>query len=145
MATPTLITVTGDLAPSLQAVKVKFKIPTLLRYTTGPDVILPSTIEAVVAADGTFTVQLYATNDPNWSPANWTYNVEIVGDNNFQTFAISVPYDGGSKTFGQLLPALPSSNGTLYAPFSHGSHVLVLATGAPIPNGTPANTVIVRI
>lgn len=145
MATPTLVTVTGDLAPNLGASQVVFHIPTLVRYASGPDVILPGNqLTTNVANDGTFTLQVYGTNDPNWSPTNWTYEVRILGDDLHETFDAQVPYDAVAMNFSALLPAQSASLGTLYAGVNHGSHVLVLATGAPVPPGTPQNTLIVR-
>jgi hypothetical protein len=144
MATPATVVVHGALSPTLLAEEVRFRNPIPLRYSSGPDVILPFTQEVPVAADGTFTTTVYGTNDPSWSPTNWTYEVQILGDNVFQRFWTSVPYNAGSINFSALLPVAPISLGTLYAAFNHGSHVLVLAVGAPIPPGTPANTVIVR-
>jgi len=119
MATPTLVTVNGDLSPVLLAKQITFKIPSRLHRTGSPDVILPSTIEAEVAPDGTFTVQLYGTNDPAWNPSNWTYQVTIIGDDLKDQFYISVPYNAGSIDFGDLLPAVPASEGSLYAAYHH--------------------------
>lgn len=146
MATPTLVTIVGDLNPALAASRVEFWIPTIVRSATGPDVILPGLAhQAVPAVDGTFSLQVYGTNDPDWNPANWTYKVKIVGDNVQQEFNVQVPYNVGTINFAALLPMLSASLGTLYAAYSHGHHFLVLNTGDPIPPDTPPNTVIVRI
>ena len=144
MATPTLVTVNGDLAPSIAAKKVTFQVPTLIRYNSGPDVIVPSSSVVTVAADGTFSTQLYGTNDPNWSPANWNYKVVIDGDNLHEYFYCQVPYNAGTLNFSALLPSLTPSQGELYAPVAHGNHVLVLGPADAVPPGTPTNTVIVR-
>jgi hypothetical protein len=144
MATPTLVTVLGDIAPVLAAKLVTFRIPTVVRYNAGPDVIVPSTIIASVAADGTFTTQVYATNDPAWSPANWNYLVTIDGDNLHEQYYVQVPYTSTTINFSDLIPAQVASLGTLYAAYSHGNHVMVLGLADPVPPGTPVNTVIVR-
>jgi len=82
MATPTLVTVEGSLNPLLKAEKVIFRIPTILRYALGPDVILPGDqLTTAVPPNGVIAFQVYGTNDPDWSPANWNYNVIIEGDN----------------------------------------------------------------
>jgi hypothetical protein len=149
MPTPTLITISGDLAPELGAGTVTFRVPKDVapRYSAGPDVILPLTeYTDAVAADGTFTIEVPASNDPDWSPANWTYEVIVVGDNMRWEFDAQVPFDATDPLyFSTILPAQSASLGTLYAAYSHGNHVLVLNTGDPVPPGTPVNTVIVRI
>jgi hypothetical protein len=146
MATPTLVTVTGTLHPQLNASRVEFWIPTLVRFGTGPDVVLPGLgPNTSVASDGTFTLPVYGTNDPNWNPTNWNYKVKVLGANLHQEFYTQVPYDAGSLDFAALLPAQSASLGTLYAAFNHGSHVKVLPVGVDVPVDTPPNTLIVRI
>jgi hypothetical protein len=146
MTTPTLVTVNGAVNPLLEATNVTFRIPTMLRYSNGPSVILPGDqLTVPVPSNGVFTLPIYGTNDPLWSPVNWTYKVLITGDNLHLEYLASVPYDAGTIDFSDILPAQASSNGTLYAAYSHGNHVLVLAVGAPVPVGTPNDTLIVRI
>ena len=145
MATPTLVTVEGSLNPVLGAEKITFRIPTLLRYSAGPDVILPGDqLTTAVAANGTFTLPVYGTNDPAWSPSNWNYTVLIEGDNLHIEYNAQVPYNVGTIDFSTILPAQSASLGTLYAAYSHGHHVLVLHVGDPIPPDTAPNTLIVR-
>lgn len=145
MATPTLVTVEGSLSPLLGVEKVTFRIPTLLRYALGPDVILPGDQLAVaVPSNGGITLPIYGTNDPDWSPTNWNYTVILDGDNLHIEYPAQVPYDAGTIDFPAILPAQSASLGTLYAAYNHGHHVLVLAVGAPIPSDTPPNTLIVR-
>lgn len=145
MATPTLVTINGALHPQLDATRVEFWIPTPVRLGTGPDVVLPGLGPATnVANDGTFTLQVYGTNDPDWNPANWTYRVKILGTNLHQEFDAQVPYDAGTLDFGQLLPAQSASLGTLYAGYNHGHHYLALHVGDSIPPDTAPNTLIVR-
>src|SRR6185369_8143338 len=112
MATPTLVTVNGALNPLLKAEKVIFRIPTTLRYTLGPDVILPGDqLSTAVPSNGVFTLPVYGTNDPNWSPANWTYTVVIEGDDVRVEYSAQVPYNAGTINFSAILPAQSASLG----------------------------------
>jgi len=145
MATPTLVTVAGSLNPLLKAEKVIFRIPTILRYSQGPDLILPGDqLSTTVPSNGQISLPVYGTNDPDWSPANWNYRVIIEGANLHIEYQAQVPYDAGTIDFPAILPSQSASLGTLYASFNHGHHVLVLAVGAPVPSDTPPNTLIVR-
>jgi hypothetical protein len=146
MTTPTLVTVSGVVAPTLKASTITFRIPTVLRYANGPDVILPGDqLTIAVPANGIFSLQVYGTNDPNWNPLSWTYKVLITGDNLYLEYSASVPYDAGTIDFSDILPAQASSDGVLYAAYNHGPHPLILNVGDPVPPGTPDNTLIVRI
>src|SRR5690349_9730233 len=144
MTTPTLITVTGTTNPLLGATEVWFRVPSILRHSSTDSVYLPVTLKAAVALDGTFSIVVPATNDPAWSPSNWTYKVTIIGPNLVEQYDAQVPYNQTPLDFSDILPSLSPSLGTLYAAYSHGSHVLVLNSGDPVPPGTPSNTVIFR-
>src|SRR5690348_4799731 len=145
MATPTLVTVNGTLNPQLEAEKVTFRIPTVIRYAQGPDLILPGDqLSFDVPSNGNVSFQVYGTNDPDWSPANWNYTVIIDGRNLHVEYQAQVPYDAGTIDFPAILPSQAASLGTLYAAYNHGHHTLALPVGAPIPSDTPPNTLIVR-
>src|SRR3954469_4349513 len=122
MVTPTMVTINGDLAPDMVATAITFRIPAAVapRYNSGPDVILPGTeYSAVVAADGTFSLQVPGSNDPQWTPANWTYEVYVRGPNLNWRQNVQTPYDQGSLNFSSILPALTPSEGEAYAPLNH--------------------------
>src|SRR3954469_13998649 len=119
MATPALVTINGALSPLLGAKVVKFHISMPLRHSLGPSVVLPSTLEAVVAPDGTFTKPVYSCYDPDWNPTGWTYKVTIEGDNLKEEFLTSVPYGPTSMNFSELLPSLTFIEGALYAAYAH--------------------------
>jgi hypothetical protein len=142
-----MITVIGDLIPDERATQVTFYVPQIIRYSHGPETIIPSELIALPLPDGTFTLPVYSTNDPDWSPNNWNYLVSIDGPDVHREYYVQVPYDvvGAEINFSAILPVQPASKGTLYAPFAHGAHVLVLATGADVPEGTPPNTLIARV
>jgi len=143
--TPTMITVTGTVYPALEATEVWFRVPVTLRHSSTDSVYVPKTIKALVASNGTFTAQVPATNDPAWSPSNWTLKVTIIGSNLVETYDAQAPYNQSPLDFSDMLSVgLAPSLGTLYAAYSHGNHILALTVGAPVPPGTPAGTVIVR-
>jgi hypothetical protein len=157
MASPTLITINGDINPALEATEVIFRIPKGVapRHNSGPDVIVPLTeYRTLVNLDGTFTIEVPASNDPNWSPTNWTYEVQVIGDNLNWTFDAQVPVDVTPLNFSTLLPAQSASLGTLYAAVNHthdggggggagaspsGTVVATTAFGAASTAGASAN------
>jgi hypothetical protein len=119
MATPTMVTVNGTLNPVLEATKVYFEVLEPVRYGAGPDVLLPVTYEADVAADGTFSIPLPGTNDPQWSPIGWSYKVTVRGPNVFFEFYSELPYDAGTFRFSNMLPLVAPTEGALYAAIGH--------------------------
>ncbi len=77
-ATLTLVTVhyRFDLPPGGGATgRVKFTAPYALQGATDNSVVPPFTITGALASDGTGSVVLPATNDPQWTPAGWAYTV----------------------------------------------------------------------
>jgi len=149
MPTPTLVTVTGNFDPDASVSVLRFKIPVTLRYQLGVDMITPSTIQANIQPDGSFSVQVYATNDPNWAPVDWAYDIVLLGQDLRQYYQVQVDYHTTNVAFSSLLPLAAASDQRLYAAVGHthpstSAPVLVLATGAPVPGGTAAGTVIVR-
>jgi len=78
------------------------------------------TREATVSqVNGTFTIQIPASNDPAWSPANQTYEITVEGDNLHYQFDAQIPYGSSPLDFSDILPALTPSEGVLYAAFGH--------------------------
>jgi len=139
MATPTMITINGDLNPAFGATQVAFRVPTPIRYNAGPDVLLPQTVLANVSqVDGTFTIDVPASNDPSWSPANWTYEITIVGPNLNYSFVAQIPVDVSPLNFSSILPAQSASLGTLYAAFNHTHD----GGGGGGGGGTPSSSVV---
>jgi hypothetical protein len=49
-----------------------------LKGATDNAVVPPFTVDAALGADGEFTVDLPATDDPQWTPQGWAYRVEFV-------------------------------------------------------------------
>lgn len=144
MTTPTVITVTGTLPT--ESGTIAFYNDTIGRHNLSDSVLLPNKYEATIAGN-TFSLPVPASNDPNWSPASWTYHVVIrLTDGDVIQFDCVVPYNAPGATIGlsSLVPAT-AATGNLYAAYSHGSHILVLGALDSVPPSTPENTVIVRV
>ncbi len=94
----TLVTVTGKVSgvPDGLPATVKF---VAADWAVGPaaNALWPSfTRHAVVAADGTFSIDLPATDDPAWTPVDWSYAVTLTYGDTTATGILTVPYDGGT-------------------------------------------------
>lgn len=112
----TLIPVTGRLAghPD-QAREAVFRAPA---WTTGPaanTVLAPPTVHATITDDGTFTVNLPATDDPAWEQAGWTYHVTLRWGHTLITGALAVPRTtvGTLPLAAHLVLHQPASPGTV--------------------------------
>lgn len=69
---------------------------------------------------GQFTIEVPATDDPDWTPVDWTYQVSINLSESVSTFNLRIPHDapGGSISLSDLLP-VAASTGNSYAPYNH--------------------------
>lgn len=126
MATPTLVTITGQLRenptnPDASAT-VTFRCNQFLRHADGT-VIEPFKITATSDAAGAITLQVPATDDPDWSPTGWTYRVVIdpLDGTPVAPFdaIVSLADAGAGLTLGELLPVGSPSAGVIYAPVNH--------------------------
>lgn len=76
MATPALVTVTGHIAGQGTVVFTRHRgLISAVDDTVIPPPAEPAT--AVLDEDGNFTIQLYATDDPDWLPVGWAYSVSV--------------------------------------------------------------------
>lgn len=114
MAFPTLITVVGKLlkADETPAVgRVYFYSDVKSLSSEDETVMIPSYLKATLDVDGAFTLEVPATNDPDWNPENWTYRV-VVNTTDFKDdFYVTVPYDaeGGQVDFPDIIRPSASS------------------------------------
>lgn len=124
MALPTMITVSGTLlkvdgTPAKGHVVFRTSVSGL---SSGTDsVVIPSyKIATINPATGTFSITLPATNDPDWNPNTWEYNVFVDTSEFDYSFNTILPFDavGGEIDFSHLLPALDSDS-QLYSPYNH--------------------------
>jgi len=115
----TLITVTGTIAEypagGVASGSISFTTPAWLTSSVD-DAIVPKFTKTVpLAADGTFTVALPATNDPGWTPQGWSYAVSINAGGQVQAASLQLPYDGGPVNLADVLVTTAPTAGTTYA------------------------------
>lgn len=168
-ASLTVITVTGTYVkyPSGTPAtgKIRFISKVLLQGPTDNVIVEPFDISVLLDSAGSFSIQLPATNDPDWTPVNWTYAVELILNNKVISGSLALPYNGGpvdlADAFNSAFPVPGQSYVLLSARGAPGGvagldvnghvpvaelpfNVLVLGPTDPVPSGTPVNTVIVR-
>jgi hypothetical protein len=114
--------------------------------------IVPKDITATLAADGTFSVVVPLTDDPDIAPS-FFYTVTANVSGTKKTWQVEVPTSllPGPINLADLVPVgnVPLDGTTLtvetgdtrYFPVDH---FLILSATAPIPPGTPAGTFIFR-
>jgi hypothetical protein len=164
-----LVTVTGDFrswpngTPSTG--KALFTCKQALNGPTDDVIIPPFEAEALFTA-GVFSIALPPTNDPEWGPSGWAYEVTILINGRVAVRgSLVLPYDGGSVALADVLSSAPAVPGVSYVLLSSrgapggvasldvSGYVpltqlrnpnLVLGLSDPVPTGTPAGTVILR-
>jgi len=94
----TLQTLTGSVDPGST---VSFTIPVWLIGPTDDMVYRPRIISATVDSAGEFTVQLPATDDPQWTP--FQYGVRIYSEGSVLKGALSLPKAAGPYDLADLL------------------------------------------
>jgi hypothetical protein len=69
-------------------------------------IVAPTNKELTLDVDGYFSIDLPATNDPQWGPLNYTYTVKEKLSTGTRTYKIAVPYDsaGGVLDLADVSP-----------------------------------------
>lgn len=115
----TLVTVAirFDTPPSGGAVgKVVFRIPRPLTGATDGSIVPPVTLTANLDTDGTASIQLPATNDPQWTPTGWTYTVTAHVAGTSTTGTLQLDYQTPSIELADLIQwDGAATTGTTYA------------------------------
>lgn len=112
-----LVTVTGtyiDITGEPIAGQVKFTPRAVLRNTSSNVILVNSTIVVTLDANGAFSQQLVATNDPDASPVDFSYFVEeaFVGGRQFD---ILLPLATATVDLADVSPAVANDGtGALY-------------------------------
>lgn len=122
-ASLTLVTVACrfDLPPSGGAYgSVTFNRPYPLVGPTDDSIVPPDATVGYLAADGTCTVVLPATNDPQWTPTGWAYSVSCqVGGARFSG-TLQLDYQTTTVELADLLQVDgTAASGTTYIPLSY--------------------------
>jgi len=94
------VTVVGTIAdvPTGAARAISLRCNEWLMGPTADLIVPPFSINPAVAADGTFTAQVPATDDPAWSPSGWAYRVLLNVDGKVLEGSLAVP----TNTVGSL-------------------------------------------
>lgn len=91
--------------------------------TTNNTIVVLNTVNAPLVSDGTFSVNLIATDDPDATPINWTYSVEIrAGAKVLPAFNISVPRNA-TTNLADIIPVDETPGTIITYPNSGGSGV----------------------
>jgi hypothetical protein len=142
MARPTLIRVQGkflkvDGTPETGAVYFRSKISALSSTLEDSTVQVPS-VKKVELVDGYLDAEVPATNDPEWTPSSWTYEIHFRFSEGITTSNHVIPYDAPEGIFhvSQLVP-VAASTGNIYAAYNH-TH----AGGGDGSSADPATTVV---
>jgi hypothetical protein len=131
MALPTPITVTGTylkMDGSPEEGSVVFRSRATVSHELSEDVMSPSEKMVELDVAGSFSIEVPSTDDPDWTPDDWTYKISVNLSESVSTFNARIPYDspGGTISISTLIP-VPSSQGSsgAYAPLghSHSSYV----------------------
>lgn len=112
-----LITVTGqylylDGTPAVGT--VSFLNSTVLVNTVANEIVVPKFVTATLDATGRFSIALPATNDPDFTPLNFTYTViEKIEGRLDRKYSISLPVDAVGSTIDLAdVAAVPGATGT---------------------------------
>lgn len=129
-----IITLTGKflkLDGSVGVGTVTFQSVVTLVNTAANEIVVPATIVATLGVDGTFSVQLPATNDPDLDPVGWTYKVSEDVSGNKRTYNVSLPYDapGSTLDLADLVP-VAASGGVVV----QNASIQVQDEGTPLAN-----------
>jgi hypothetical protein len=126
-----LVTVFGAVAGLPDAVPtVVFRAPTRLVDVPTNTIVMPFEIAAAVASDGTFTVEIPATDNAGVSPASWRYVVEIRYGDHRLSGSLSAPIASS--------PLALVSNLVLDAPPDAGQVGYILVAARGVANGVAA-------
>jgi hypothetical protein len=153
VARPTLITVSGQLlkvdgTPEIGT--ITFQAGVYALYSHDSIAQVPSRMSVALDANGIFEIEVPATDDPDWAPVDWTYQLIIRLNNDYSIYEVSIPYDspGGELSLAELIPTSNGSgpiNPGNYAPLVHMHSGEQITTGtinvARLPVGTTAGTV----
>lgn len=103
---------------------------TELRDLQSNEVTLPEEIVTVVDEDGAFTAVIPSTNDPNFTPTDWTWEVRPHFYGWRTAFHVNIPWDAPDAgiSFSSLLPITANGSGDQYALTDH-VHAISEVTG----------------
>lgn len=104
-----LITVTGQFLKNdgtPQSGTVTFTTTQLLQSGTENLFVTPGSYQASLDGTGAFTVDLPATNDPDWVPQGYTYQLDVALQGFSRMYTLAIPWTapGGTIDLADVLP-----------------------------------------
>jgi hypothetical protein len=82
-------------------------------------IVPPRPEYATLSATGEFTISLPATNDPDWTPVNWAYSVEIISSSGVIRGTVQLNYQTPVVELADVIQIDgTTSTGTTYIPLS---------------------------
>jgi hypothetical protein len=119
---PTVVSVTGTILSPSGPIDVSFRSP-WLQGPAANEIVSAQKIRVFCDSEtGEFTIELYATDDPEWSPVGWTYDVVITnhGTGTVGRGTMALPYDGGAVDLADVFnPNDATEAGQTYALIGH--------------------------
>ena len=140
MATPTMVTVTGTLmiadgVPDVGAVITAIRP----EFNSHQDGTVYGRVSQKVSTDiaGAFSLELVASDDPDWVPVGWTYEFQVrPGDGSGAwSFYAPVPEADTAITFGELVPVATPGTPEVYSPLNHTHPDLVTGPASSVAPG----------
>lgn len=127
----TTVTVTGKWARpdgTVPTGRVTFS-PTSAMQNAGDDQFVVSAVEAALDAQGEISVDLYATDDADTSPADATYTVTEWIDGTKRQYEVEINAAAGTVDLADLAQA--TSTGSVAYALQSGSNIAVIDGGTP--------------
>lgn len=115
LSTATVIGTYVDLSGNPVRGSISFTPQTILKDTTLNVIVIPTIIAKTFDANGSFTITLPCTNDPDVVPQPFVYTLEenFAGGRSF-SIALPISIAGTTVNLADLLPALPESEAASY-------------------------------
>jgi hypothetical protein len=129
MEMPRIITVQGTFIKSdgtPETGSLEFYSKVYVVESDGETAMVPSVTRGDLDPLGQVHIELPATDDPAWSPNNWTYTLVMRLSGDFSSKEVVIPYNspGAILSVSQLVPTYPSGNVS-------GNYIPLSAKGAP--------------
>jgi hypothetical protein len=129
MEMPRTITVQGTFVKSdgtPETGSLEFYSKVYVMESAGETAMVPSVTKVDLDPLGQVHVELPATDDPAWSPNNWTYTLVLRLSGDFSSKEVVIPYNspGAILPVSQLVPTYPTGNVS-------GNYIPLTAKGSP--------------
>jgi hypothetical protein len=129
VSTPKPILVTGtlyDAEGNPSPGTVIFKNALTISHKSDDALMVADTRTIQAGPSGVFAIPIPSSNDPAWTPENWTWRITTITPEKTTIWYAVVPFDapGNTIALGKLVPVV-QGGGNLYAPYNHTHSDLV--------------------